>query len=263
MKHIIYGLIDPSSPMPRVRYVGYTRRPLGRRLTDHLVTAKQRKHHRHYWIMKILDSGHRPIAIVLETVTAENWQERERWWIKHLAGNNLVNSTAGGEGQVDPTPETRAKISAGNKGKKMSPEAIERVAAANRGRVPSAEHRAKISKAHKGRKFSDETRARMSLGQKGRKHTEESLKKISEASKRHKHSPDSIEKIRIGNLGKNAGKTHTEEAKRKVSEFQKGRPKSAETKAKMAEAARRRWALRHDELSAIVAATNRRRAKGG
>lgn len=228
MLHIIYGLSDPGGANPKVRYVGYTRRPLAKRLSAHLTTAKARKYHRHHWIMHVLESGRRPTAVVLEEVTAENWQERECWWIAHLAGNDLVNSTAGGGGLVDPSAETRAKISAGNKGKRKlaSIAALAALAVARRGQSLPDETRAKIAAAHAGRTFSPETLAKMSAGQTGRKHSAETRARMSQAHAGQRHSEASRAKISASNLGKNSGRKRTV---------------SAETRARIAESARRRW----------------------
>lgn len=69
------------------------------------------------------------------------------------------------------SPETRAKISAANKGRKNPP--------------PSPETRAKISAAGKGRKCSPETLARMSAAQKGHAVSWEARAKISATKSVH------------------------------------------------------------------------------
>lgn len=207
MLHLIYGLSDPGGANPKVRYVGYTRRALAKRLSAHLTTAKARKYHRHHWIMHVLESGRRPTAVVLEEVTAENWQERECWWIAHLAGNDLVNSTAGGGGLVDPSAETRAKISAANKGKRKlaSIAALATLAVARRGQSLPDETRAKIAAAHAGRTFSPETLAKMSAGQTGRKHSAETRAKMSAAHAGSRHPAAVKAKIAASNSGRNFG----------------------------------------------------------
>lgn len=67
------------------------------------------------------------------------------------------------------SPETRARISAVNKGKKRSEETLAKM----RGRKLSEEILAK----RRGRKYSEESKARMSAAQKGRKYSEESKAK--------------------------------------------------------------------------------------
>ena len=77
---------------------------------------------------------------------------------KDLGTGILRNMTDGGDGCWNPSLETRAKLSAVNKGKKLSPD-----------------HRAKVSAAKKGennsfygKKHSPETRAKMSAAHKKR-----------------------------------------------------------------------------------------------
>jgi hypothetical protein len=81
--------------------------------------------------------------------------------------------------------ETKAKISAGNKGKVMSDEAKAKISASlighqrNVGFKHTDESRAKMSDAQKGRVVSDETKAKMSDAQKGKVISDEHKAKIS------------------------------------------------------------------------------------
>jgi len=92
------------------------------------------------------------------------------------------------------TPETRAKISATLRGRKLGPH--------------SPEHRAKLSASLRGHEVSPETRAKLSAANRGRKHTPESLAKMSAASMGNKNS---------------LGRKHTEEEKAKMRRRRKGR----------------------------------------
>lgn len=136
-------------------------------------------------------------------------------------------------------PETRAKISKSNTGKKHSPESIEKMRAASTGRVVSDETRKKLSIWKEGRVG----------GRTGKKHTDEFKKMVSETFKGKKLSQEHIEKIRVANSGKkrtkeqcerNAeaqrGRKASDETKKKMSESRKGMVLSAETKAKMSAA---------------------------
>jgi hypothetical protein len=70
------------------------------------------------------------------------------------------------------SPETKAKISAANKGHEVSPETRAKISAANKGRPHppvSAETRAKISAANKGRPLNPEQRAKLSAALKDRR----------------------------------------------------------------------------------------------
>ena len=75
------------------------------------------------------------------------------------------------------SPETRARMSEAQKGKKHSPETRAKISEARKGKKHSPESRAKISEAKKGernpnygKKHSSETRAKISEAQKGKKH---------------------------------------------------------------------------------------------
>lgn len=177
MKPLIYGLFDPRPcGPPHIRYVGFTQFGL-RRVVEHLSESKKKKtSHRHRWIGSLVAAGIKPAVIELESVTLENWQERERFWISRLRHLRLVNATDGGDGLINPSPDVRAAISAkvsaglrGNQRRKGIPhsdaskEAMREAARtsqkckamyANRkgkpGRTPSAATREKIRQSHLG-----------------------------------------------------------------------------------------------------------------
>lgn len=108
----IYKLIDPRDGT--VRYIGFTKGKLQKRLRSHIRESKQRKTHKHHWINSMLDMGFIPeIKIVkfLPLCTKEPWQYWEMYYIKKYKdrGCNLVNATEGGEG-VTMTLEIKSKI---------------------------------------------------------------------------------------------------------------------------------------------------------
>jgi hypothetical protein len=76
----------------------------------------------------------------------------EKYGRKNLGLGNLVNMTDGGEGLLNPSIETRQKISEVHKGK-----------------ILSEESKKKMSEAKKGKIFSEETRQKMSLVQRNKK----------------------------------------------------------------------------------------------
>ena len=134
----IYALCDPDTQ--EVRYVGKTK-SIQERYKAHLTSQSSANTHRKYWIRSLRKQGKKPLIKVLEEVDASIWKERERWWIAEMRqqGARLTNLTDGGEGTngYKHTPETKAKISASNTGKKktlnpdvMGPEHF------NKGRVP-------------------------------------------------------------------------------------------------------------------------------
>ena len=63
--------------------------------------------------------------------------------------------------------ETKKKISAAHKGKKLSDETKRKIGEANRGKQLSEETRKKISEAHKGKHLSEETKRKISEGHRG------------------------------------------------------------------------------------------------
>jgi len=175
----IYLLADPrvDDIVHRVRYVGVTTRPLTVRLRKHL-RAEDRTH-RTRWIQKLAREAVEPVIELVEMTDYEHRMEREIYWIAEYRrlGCELVNGNGGGRGgQLNPTEETRRRLSESllgkNLGHKHTPEACARMSASHKGKrwrygyVTSAETRAKLSEAFKGRSVSDETRSRMSAARK-------------------------------------------------------------------------------------------------
>lgn len=76
--------------------------------------------------------------------------------------------------------ETRARLSAAQRGRKQSPESIAKTRAALLGAPKSAETREKLSKALKGRKLTEEHKRK--INPLGRKHTPETIAKMSAAA---------------------------------------------------------------------------------
>jgi len=96
----IYAFFDPETEA--VRYVGKTTRYLGQRIADHVRSAKRGKRLPiSMWLRGQLMRGNGICTKLLENVpSGVDWQERERFWIKHFrsSGANLLNLTDGGEG---------------------------------------------------------------------------------------------------------------------------------------------------------------------
>ena len=142
---------------------------------------------------------------------------------KDLGRGCLRNLTDGGEGVSGrgTSVETRAKISAANKGRTFSPEHRTRLGAASKGRRLSfsAEHRAKLSAAlagRKGRDHSPETRAKLSAANKGRTFSPETRAKLSAAAKGRKPSPETRAQISAALTGRK-GCTHGSETRARLS----------------------------------------------
>lgn len=93
-------------------------------------------------------------------------------------GGILANHTKGGEGRsgFSPSAETRAKISAGNTGKKRTPEMSAAMSERRKGRKRTDIHAGQIGDWARGRKKSPETIAKMSAAKTGKTQTEEHTK---------------------------------------------------------------------------------------
>lgn len=120
----------------------------------------------------------------------------ETYWITRLKefGIQLYNLNDGGEGGLNPQPETRRKISeAAQNRPPISEETRRKLSEAKRGKKKSEEHRRKISEAQ--RNMSEETRRKIGEASRGRKYpprSEEARRKISEAVKR-RHAQQRLE----------------------------------------------------------------------
>lgn len=136
--------------------------------------------------------------------------------------------TAGNSSGVKHTEATRARMSAANKGKKLSPE-----------------HIAKISAGNKGKKISAETKARQSAAAAGRVQSEETKKKLSELNSGKTMSAETKAKISAALLGKkhtSPKATISDAHKEAIRSAILGCKRSPETIAKMCIAARARVA---------------------
>lgn len=133
---VIYALKDPVTEA--IRYVGKTSQNPRTRLRAHINRARDNRGARHCasWISSLIDAGLEPLMQVLETVSADSWEEAEKRWIRNLrdAGANLVNMTEGGGCHAGhaTTEEVREKISEAARKQFASEEA--RKAAAEYGR---------------------------------------------------------------------------------------------------------------------------------
>lgn len=222
---LIYALLDPHTQA--VRYVGQTHRTLKARLSQHFYTSPFHHNYVAHWICSLKKIDLWPTIQLLEEVSTSNWQEAEQRWIAHFrnAGARLTNSTAGGDGMIDPTPEVRAKISAALTGKthrdkgNPAPETIAKLRAYNLGK-PSA---------MKGRKHSAESIEKMRVSHKGQASPMKGKKHSAESNAANSDSHK-------GRIPWNKGIPLTLETRAKLSAVLKGRKMSAETVAKMSAA---------------------------
>jgi hypothetical protein len=89
----IYGLY--SSNDDTIRYVGKCINPV-HRLNMHYSQRNSKKSHKNNWIKKVIREGNEIHMKILEEVSEENWQEKEKNWIKTY--KNLTNISEGGLG---------------------------------------------------------------------------------------------------------------------------------------------------------------------
>ncbi len=144
---VIYGLCDPVDL--ELRYIGKAKDPV-RRYYLHLCDSQlRRRSHRNNWIKRLLKNGEKPVLVTLDMgVRGEEWQDRERFWIRFArsTGCSLTNATDGGDGLSNPSAETRFKCGSSNRGKRMvfTDEHKAKIAAANRERWADPTWRAKM-----------------------------------------------------------------------------------------------------------------------
>lgn len=232
MDVVIYILRDPEHGV--IRYVGKTL-DLKKRLNEHVHDGS--RSHKNSWVKSLLARGLKPLIEEVEVIrdsNDEDWPEAERFWISYLRsiGCNLCNGDDGGNSGKIPSIETRAKISAKLKGRKMPPGWGERISGFKLGKKLgplSAETRAKMSRSHLGKKLSPEHIEAARLGQIGLKrgpHSEEAKRKIGAASRGRFWSEE--KRKRQSELLK--GKKHrplTEAHKATLSEMMRSRPRGS------------------------------------
>ncbi len=187
MSYQIYTLSDPITN--EIRYIGFTSKILEKRLHQHIHRAKYHTKvtfHVTCWIRKLLKNNLTPIIEHLDYCDDDTWQQYERYWISQFKtwGFNLTNHTDGGDGMLNPSKETREKLSKSLKGKIRTKEQIENHRKAITGRKMSEEHKQKhrenASQYWKGKKLNPETIKKMIVSKQGFKHSQESKNKISE-----------------------------------------------------------------------------------
>jgi hypothetical protein len=144
----IYGLVDPRTG--ELRYVGISKVSANRRLKRHIKAARNGSTLPvHIWLRKLIALGVVPMAALIEEAGT---RQREVFWIAHYraAGAHLLNCTRGGDGLVNPSPETRQKMSEARRRNVASGDPRMRAGPPS-GRALSPEHRAKVSAALKGK----------------------------------------------------------------------------------------------------------------
>lgn len=173
----IYALCEPGTRT--VRYVGKSDNPK-RRLKDHLSAARKgQETYACRWMRQLLAAG-KPQLFVLGEVPLSGWESVEKNVIAaaRALGMNITNTTEGGDGVVNPSPEARARQrqkmlgrSPPNKGKPMSAEQKKLVGDFHRGKPKpkTAEWLKNNGLARRGLKRSAQACANSSASHFGRK----------------------------------------------------------------------------------------------
>lgn len=173
LEYKIYGLHVPGES---IKYIGYTKHTLKRRLNGHKQHAKvfnktkgdfDRKNHKDNWIRK--NNYNIEIVLIEGNITSyEEVLQREIYWIKYYRENGyeLCNSTDGGEGTVN---------------RRLSETEKENLRQKNLGKTLSEEHKQKIRESSKGRTISENTINAL----KNYERTPETRKRMSVNKKRH------------------------------------------------------------------------------
>jgi hypothetical protein len=228
----LYALHDPRPGDTHV-YIGKADDPK-KRLYFHRYRLKFERSHKASWYRSLLEIGLEPRMEIIKEVPFSEWQIWEMTFIHwyRVLGWRVVNETAGGEGWVNRkhTPESAAKISAANLGKKRSEsykqylrDKYARGGHPMLGKTLSPAHKAALSAATKGRPKSAETRARMSAS--GGHHLRGKTL-----------SPEHCAKLSASKKGRPQAPEHSA----KIGAALKGKPKSDEARRKMSESAKRR-----------------------
>ncbi len=158
-------------------YIGKTARTLAERLKEHLKESST------FYGKSYIDNALKKygiekfdIVIIAECETQEQLNELEKYWIKFYDCKRPIgyNLTDGGEGTLGHivTKATRQKISKSKTGKKTKPhtqQTKDKIGAANKGRKVSQEVRKILSEKHTGKKLSEKTRANMSAAKKNKR----------------------------------------------------------------------------------------------
>ncbi|HEY9629378.1 MAG TPA: NUMOD3 domain-containing DNA-binding protein [Coleofasciculaceae cyanobacterium] len=193
----IYAIIHKESGKI---YVGSAAQSFRQRWYSHKFLLRKNKHHSQHiqnawnkygeeaFEFRILEIIH-PDLIFQTLIRSE-----QEWMDYYQAANPKygynICPTAGNSLGTKHSEETKAKVSAANKGKKLSEEHKAKLSASlkgksspNKGKALSEEHKAKLSAANKGKTHSEESKAKMGLDKKGISRSEETKKLISIAVK--------------------------------------------------------------------------------
>ena len=188
-----------------------------------------------YW-KRIENKYGRNVEIVKDGLQEHEAFELEKELIAYYGRYTLCNLNDGGFGGVNPSEETRLKMSIARTGTTISEETREKKRVGGLGRKHSEETKTKIAAYFTGRKrtipVTEQERINRSRARVGIVFTDEHKKNISIAKKGvpgKKLSLEAIEKLRQLNLGRPC----SEETRKKISEANLGRKHTPEALIKM------------------------------
>lgn len=225
----IYALCEPGTR--KVRYIGKTGRPKIR-LREHMKDSKKFDSHLGHWLKLLASQGSVPGMLILREVEGDGSDSEIRYIrICRGLGIRLVNSTTGGDGCPDPSPETRKKMVEShlgsknyNFGKPMPEKQKALISVKNSGKIASVEARANMRAAKLGVRRSPEACAAVSAGMVGRIVSEKTRGLISEAltgkvqSEQHRLANSEAHKGKgVGPDNPFFGKTHTATSRERIS----------------------------------------------
>ena len=149
MKVKIYTMSSSGNPN-NIRYVGKTIHTLSRRLSMHISFAKRNKAANYYcnhtsnWINKELKEGNTILIEEIDSVSFENWEFWEQYWISQFKcwGFKLTNLTSGGDGNQNMhfSEESNKARSRALLGKPRPQEVKDKISISNLGKPKSITH---------------------------------------------------------------------------------------------------------------------------
>ena len=144
---------------------------------------------------------------VIELVNLDKLVEREQHWLTELSaadpkrGFNVLPNAGTPKGRTF-SPETKAKMSAGQRGRKFSAEHRAKIGLKSLGRKHTEKAKRSIGMFHKGKVLSPETLAKWKKSYNGLvDHSPEAQQRRSAAMMGHVVTQETREKIRVGLLG--------------------------------------------------------------
>ncbi len=127
----IYGLKDSRKEYDCIRYIGKSDNP-EKRLISHLrYDSKKKKTYKINWIKKLVKENLKPELVIIEKVLDDEWENREKYWIKYYRKKygKLITNTCDGGGRNVYSGENHPMY-----GKKHTVEAKKKIGIASKNR---------------------------------------------------------------------------------------------------------------------------------